>query len=293
MEGKADVFSSKENTSVKADMSALADLHMHTTCSDGALSPCELLQRINNVGIGTISITDHDSVEAVDEAIALGKELGIEVIPGVELSSDIGERDIHILGYFIDYRDLQLLEYLSLFRRERLKRAERIVAKLNHMNVPLTLEAVLDKAGAGSVGRPHIAYALMEGGFTESYEGAFVKYIGVGRPAYEQKIHFAPEDSIALIASVGGLSSLAHPGKYTSDADINRLIKHGLDGIEVVHPSYSPERTKHYHLIAGEYFLLESGGSDFHGGMKDDDHLIGAYTIPLELVESMKRRLFS
>jgi len=286
MEGKADVFSAK------ADLSAMADLHIHTTYSDGALSPYELLKRINDVGLCTISIVDHDSVEAIGEAIALGEELGIEVIPGVELSSNIGERDIHILGYFIDHKDPQLLEYLSLFRGERLKRAERIVAKLNYIHVPLKLEAVLDKAGAGSVGRPHIAQALVKEGFTESYEEAFVKYIGVGCPAYEKKIHFAPEDAIALIASVGGLSFLAHPGKYTSDADLHRLIKHGLDGIEVIHPSHSPDRAKHYHLIAGEYFLLESGGSDFHGGMKEDEHLIGAYSIPLELVENMKRRLF-
>jgi predicted metal-dependent phosphoesterase TrpH len=292
MEGKADVFSAKEDTSVAAELSAMADMHMHTIYSDGALSPFELIKRISNVGLGTISITDHDSVGAIDEAIALGNDLGVEVIPGVELSSNIGEKDIHILGYFVDYKDPQLLEYLSLFRGERLKRAEKIVAKLNHLQIPLKLETVLDRAGSGSVGRPHIAQALVTEGFIESYEQAFYKYIGVGCPAYEKKIHFSPEDAIALLASVGGLSFLAHPGKYTSDADIQRLIKHGLDGIEVIYPSHTPDRIRHYRMIAAEYFLLESGGSDFHGGMREDDHLIGAFTVPLEAVENMKRRLF-
>lgn len=273
-------------------MEGKADLHTHTTYSDGVLSPYEIIKKASQSGLEVLGITDHDSVNAIEDSIEIGKGIGVEIIPGVELSAVIEDREIHILGYLFDYRNKNLLDFLSFFRKERVKRAERIVEKLNSINVPLKLETVMEKAGTGAVGRPHIANALLDGGHTESYVEAFSKYIGYGGPAYEKKYSLSPEDTISLIAQSGGLSFLAHPGKYTTDAVLLRLIKSGLDGIEVVHPSHAPEKVLHYRSVASQYFLLESGGSDFHGGRRNDDNAFGVYHVPSGWVGEMKKRLF-
>jgi predicted metal-dependent phosphoesterase TrpH len=269
-----------------------ADLHTHTNHSDGALTPYELIRKAKEMEVVVLGVTDHDSVNAIEECISIGQELGVEIIPGVELSATVEDREIHILGYFLDYKNPNLLEYLSVFRKDRVKRAERIVEKLNGMNVPLTLDAVLEQAGDGAVGRPHIANALVENGLAESYHAAFSKYIGYGRPAYEKKFSVSPDDAISLINSSRGLSFLAHPGKYTTDGVLLHLIKSGLDGIEVIHPSHLPEKVQHLRKIVGQYFLLESGGSDFHGGNRKDEDAFGTYTVPVSWVEEMKKRLF-
>jgi 3',5'-nucleoside bisphosphate phosphatase len=269
-----------------------ADLHLHTTYSDGALSPLELVQRAQTFNLSVISITDHDNVGALDEAIEAGKQLGVEVIPGLELSVTLNEKDIHLLAYFFDYTNQHLLDYLTFFRYERLKRAERIVQKLNEINIPLKLDAVLDQAGIGSVGRPHIASALLEEGLTGTYHEAFMKYIGVGAPAYEKKYQLTPVEATKLISQSGGLSFLAHPGKYTTEVELSTLIQSGVDGIEVVHPSHNEARQEFYRGVVHQYFLLECGGSDFHGGKKNDDETLGTYTVSLEIVEEMRNRLF-
>ncbi|HXX62502.1 MAG TPA: PHP domain-containing protein [Bacteroidota bacterium] len=272
-------------------MDGKADLHLHTTFSDGALSPRELIDRARLAGLSAISITDHDHTGALESAIDLGGRDGIEVIPGVELSTIIGELDVHILGYFIDRRDAGLQQYLALFRTERRKRAERIVEKLNSLHVPLSLDAVLEQAGEGSIGRPHIANALVDEGLTATYHEAFLKYIGFGKPAYEGKYMISPAEAIDLIATAGGLSFLAHPSTFVDDKIVRELIEAGIDGIEVVHPSHGPELVAHYSGIVSEYFLLASGGSDFHGGRRSDREALGKYTIPLDHVEMMRRRL--
>lgn len=272
-------------------MEGKADLHMHTTHSDGVYSTSELVRKANEAGLTTISITDHDNVAAVDEAIEVGKGYGIDVIPGVELSAGVGEQEVHILAYFFDHKNKHLLDYLAFFRIERMKRAERIVEKLNGLNVPLSLDAVLERAGTGSVGRPHIATALFEEGLTDSYHEAFYKYIGNGKPAYEKKYQVSPQAAIELIASAGGLSFVAHPGSSIDEEVLLEFINEGVDGIEVVHPSHSPERVMHYSGIVSEYFLLASGGSDFHGGRKNDQEIFGKYYISLDHVQEMRRRL--
>ena len=273
--------------------STRADLHLHTTYSDGALTPNEMIQRAYAAGLSVVSITDHDHVGAIDEAIEAGRKLGIEIIQGVELSVVLNEKDIHLLAYFFDHTNRKLLDYLAFFRSERLKRAERIVQKLNEINIPLKLDAVLDQAGIGSsVGRPHIASALLEEGLTGTYHEAFLKYIGFGAPAYEKKYQLSPTEATKLISQAGGLSFLAHPGKYTTDMELSELIKTGLDGIEVVHPSHNEARQEFYRGVVHQYFLLECGGSDFHGGKKNDDDTLGVYTVPVDVVEDMRNRLF-
>ena len=274
-------------------MERKADLHTHTTHSDGALSPYELITKAKNAGLSIISITDHDSVSALEEAVEFGKESGVEVIAGMELSTSFNDQEIHILGYFVDYRSKTLLDALAVFRGRRRKRAERIVDKLNRMNIPLRLESVLANATGDSIGRPHIANALVSGGHAESYHQAFSKYIGDGKPAYEKKEEYSIEDTVRLIAEAGGLSFLAHPGRSMNEALLFQLIKAGLDGIEVIHPSHSPDLVRYYRGIVDEYCLLESGGSDFHGGAKGDETLFGRIGIPVEAVDVMRRRLFS
>lgn len=272
-------------------MAGKADLHMHTIHSDGTLTTRQLMERAQLAGLTTISITDHDNTSAIGEALDLSTEFGIEVISGMELSATLELYDIHILGYFFDHTHEGLLEYLDFYRKERVKRAERIVDKLNGLNIPLTLDSVMEKAGNGSVGRPHIANALVEGGLTGTYHEAFFKYIGFGKPAYEKKYQVSPKEAIELIASAGGISFVAHPGNNIDERVMAELIKQGVDGIEVIHPSHSPERVAHYKGIANEYFLLTSGGSDFHGGRKNDSEVFGKYFISDNDVEMMRRRL--
>jgi predicted metal-dependent phosphoesterase TrpH len=272
-------------------MAGKADLHMHTIHSDGTLTTRELMERAKSVGLTTISITDHDNTSAIGEALDLSKELGIEVISGMELSATLGEYDIHILGYFFDHTHAGLLDYLTFFRQERKKRAEKIVGKLNDLKIPLTFESVMEQAGNGAVGRPHIANALLEEGHTETYHEAFYKYIGNGKPAYEKKYQVTPSEALELISSAGGISIIAHPGNNIDEKVMVELIQYGVDGIEVIHPSHSPERVTHYKGIANEYFLLTSGGSDFHGGRKNDVEVFGKYYISEEEVDVMRRRL--
>lgn len=269
-----------------------ADLHTHTTHSDGALLPDALVKKAKTVGIQIISITDHDTVNGIDEAIKTGKDIGVEVIPGVELSANVDSIEIHILGYFIDHHNAGLLDYLKMFRDQRLKRAERIVNRLNKINIPITLNSVLEQAGIGSVGRPHIAATLVNEGHVRSYRQAFSKYLCDGCPGFEKKMDCPPEEILNLIASAGGLSFLAHPGRTFDDQLLVHLIEAGLDGIEVIHPSHSAHLTTFYRGIVSEYYLLESGGSDYHGGLRDDEYVFGQISVSGENVDTMRRRLY-
>jgi predicted metal-dependent phosphoesterase TrpH len=269
----------------------IADLHIHSTYSDGVYSPCELVSKAAELGLDTISITDHDCVTGVDEAVRCAGEFGVNVISGIELSASLNGREVHILGYFFDSSNPELLATVSYLRDERIKRAERIVNKLNRLKIPITMESVLRFSGAGSVGRPHIARAVVEGGFAETYLQVFAKYISDGGPAYEKKVEYTPQTVINLIAKAGGLSVLAHPGRTVSENDILALIQAGIDGIEVIHPSHAPELVRHYRAIVSQYYLVESGGSDFHGGLRADDQSFGQVYVTLDIVNHMRRRL--
>ncbi len=266
------------------------DLHTHTSYSDGYHSPEELIQKAKTVGIETIGITDHDNLAAIETATEVGKQLGIEVIPGVEISTDLQDKEIHILAYYIETGNKELERYLNFFREERLKRAERIVGKLNTLGLNISISDVLDKAQNSAVGRPHIAQALLERGQISSYYEAFNKYIGNGCPAYEKKVHLSPQSAFKIISDAGGLSFIAHPG-YMPEIILKELITAGVDGIEVIHPSHSPQQIRFYRGIVNEYFLLESGGSDFHGGKRDDDGNFGKVYTNSNVVEAMRQRL--
>jgi predicted metal-dependent phosphoesterase TrpH len=271
-----------------------ADLHTHTYYSDGYHTPQELIQKAAEAGIKYLAITDHDNVDAVEEAISLGKEHGIEVIPGVEISAEHNGKETHILAYFIDHKNKELLDYLKNFRNERLKRAEKIVMKLNELEIPLQIDEVLSRVkGNGSVGRPHIAIAMMEGAHVNNYYDAFNKYLGDDKPAYVKKPNISSKDAIRLINRCGGLSFIAHPGKsLRNNNSLFEMIESGIDGIEVIHPSHTDYDIEYFKDIASQYFLLESGGSDFHGGRINDASILGRYFVGEQKITAMKNRLF-
>lgn len=266
------------------------DLHTHTNHSDGYYSPIELIQLVKDARIDVISITDHDNLSAIHDAASIGKEFGIEVIPGLELSSDIGDREVHILGYFVDPDNQELERYLKFFREERLKRAIRIVNKLKSLGFTISIEDVLEQAKNSAIGRPHIAQALLNKGLISNYYEAFNKYIGNNCPAYEKKVHISPQSVVKIISDAGGLSFIAHPGNMPESL-LKELIEGGIDGIEVVHPSHNRHQEKFYKGIVNEYFLLESGGSDFHGGKREDEDNLGKYFTTSSALEAMRNRL--
>jgi len=270
-------------------MPSKIDLHTHTKFSDGYFTPQELLEKVHEKNISTVAITDHDTVDAIPAAYSIAKDYGITVVPGIELSSQAGEFDLHILGYFMNIDDKKFKEYLAIFKSERIKRAERIIAKLNTLGYSISLQDVLNFSGTSVVGRPHIADALVKLGIVKSFYEAFQKFIGNKSPAYEKKYFISPEDAIKIIHNAGGVAILAHPGALPEDLIAN-LIKSEIDGFEVYHPSHSTEQMKYYEGITSNYFLYGTGGSDFHGGTRSDGNNIGRYYTPIGTFESMKRK---
>lgn len=268
------------------------DLHMHTFYSDGYHSPEQLIDKAYNQGIGILSITDHDSVNGINEAIDYADKYSIEVIPGLEISTDIRDTEVHILGYFVDPKNKDLEHYLTFFREERVKRAIRMVKKLNILGLDITIDDVFVFAKNSAIGRPHIAQALLAKGQVKSFFEAFYKYIGNHAPAYERKVHLSPQSAFKIINDAGGLSFIAHPGNMP-EILIKELIDAGVDGIEVIHPSHSPEQVRFYRGIVNEYFLLESGGSDFHGGKREDNENLGKFFTTAKVVDTMRTRLAS
>lgn len=271
-------------------MSVKIDLHMHTIHSDGAFSPTELVLKAKEAGLDIISITDHDSVNGIKEAMAVGKDTGVEVIPGLEISTDLDEKEVHLLAYFIDIDNEELQKYLSFFRDERFHRAKRIVQKLRNLGLSITIDDVIDHAQNSAIGRPHIANALVNLGLISYYYEAFERFIGDYGPAFERKIHVSPQSATKLINDAGGLSFVAHPG-YMKESILIALIKAGIDGIEVIHPSHSDSQINFYRGIVNQYCLLESGGSDFHGGKKEDGDNLGKYNISPNHLEAMRNML--
>lgn len=266
------------------------DLHLHSTCSDGTTSPEDVVRRASAHGLKAISLTDHDCVDGVEAAGDAGMRLGVEVIAGVELSTTLEGKDIHILGYFVDCAHASLRRYLQVFRDERHRRAERTVNRLKQLGVNLSMETVLAKAGGGVIGRPHIADALVEEGFVFSISEAFQKYLGYNRPAYEKKYVLSPQEAVELIRNAGGLACLAHPGIYNRDDLLPDLIACGLDGIEVVHAKHTPEQVRRYSEFADLYGLLKAGGSDCHGGGRGESTM-GTVTVPYAFLEGLRGAL--
>jgi predicted metal-dependent phosphoesterase TrpH len=266
------------------------DLHLHTRYSDGFYTPHELIAKAKGLGISTLSITDHDSVDSFEEASTIARQENLSLISGAEFTTYIDDREIHILGYFFDTKHPELTKILSFFKSERTHRAERILWKLKNHGISIQLDEVLQEANSSPVTRPHIASIMMEKGVVKSYMEAFNLYLGNHAPCYEKKIHVDPATVFETISTAGGLSFLAHPSNMPEET-IRKLIDAGVDGIEVIHPSHTPAQERYFREIAELYFLLQSGGSDYHGGKKNDDNNLGSFFITESYVANMRKRL--
>lgn len=266
------------------------DLHIHTVFSDGLLTPAQVVEQGKAMKLKAVGITDHDSLAGLSEAEESGASHGVEVVPGVELSTFHEDKDIHILGYFIDRNNKRLLEYLQRFREARYDRAVKMVNNLRDLGVKISVEEIEKRAEGINIGRPHFAEVLMEKGYVETFQEAFYRYIGYGSKAYVDKYKIKPEKAIRLIAEARGLSFLAHAGHQMNDALIVQLIKAGLDGLEIIHPNLSDSRTRHLQQIARQHRLLVSGGSDCHGG-RNGSCTIGRHRLPYAILEDMKQVL--
>ena len=270
---------------------AVVDLHLHTTASDGRLTPTELINLVASRGLETIAITDHDSTEGLDEALEAGKAFPqLTVIPGMELSTDVPGNEIHILAYFIPSNDKHLQETLQRFRQGRLRRAERMVEKLNDLGVRIEWQRVQEIAGEGAVGRPHIALAMVEKGYVSRTREAFDVYIGRNGPAYAERDKLTAQEAITLIKGWRGVAVLAHPADIPDlDKTLKELKSAGLAGMEVFYARYSEEKIKELADVARRHGLVPCGGSDYHALDDRGEPLPGTMGPPLEVVERLEK----
>ena len=268
---------------------ARVDLHAHSTASDGELTPADLVRYARERGLTVLALTDHDTVDGIDAAIEAARGTALQIVPGVELSCDVPQAEVHILGYFVDWRAPDFEAMLVKFREGRYGRAEKMVKKLAALGAPITFERVKQIAGDASLGRPHVAQALVEAGHAATISEAFDRYIGRNGPAYVERFRLTPEDAVALILRAGGVPVLAHPRDVTHF--IEPLVKVGLIGLEAQYGGYDEMMRADLVRWAKRYDLLVTGGSDFHG-LNKMAHLsgLGEVTVPFQVVEQLRER---
>lgn len=278
-------------------MVSRVDLHLHTTVSDGALRPEELVRAASIAGIQVMAVTDHDSVDGIRDAERAASDLSIQVIPGIEVSASLDGDDVHVLGYFLDPDDRVLREALSRLQEGRVAQARSMVERLAELGWPLDWDRVMAIAQGGSIGRPHIARALIERGYVGSVDEAFSRFLRRGGPGYVEGQKLLPQEAVSLIKEAGGVPSLAHPiivGASDYRLDLDRLlpvmVEAGLEGIEAYYKGYTPEVTAFLFGLASRYRLVPTGGSDFHGGGVVADAELGAVEVPWETVERLRGR---
>jgi predicted metal-dependent phosphoesterase TrpH len=271
-------------------MAALVDLHLHTTASDGRLTPTELVRLVANKGLQQVSISDHDTTEGLEEAFRAAQQFtDLRIISGIELGTDIPGEEIHMLGYFIQYKDEEFQQTLQQFRRGRVDRAREMVERLAALGVQLEWDRVQEIAGDGSVGRPHIALAMVEKGYCKEPKDAFPEYLGRNGLAYVERTKMTPEQAVQLLLKVGGVPVLAHPA-YLTDLEkrLPELKAAGLMGIEVYYSRFDPDTIKHLQDLANQYDLIACGGSDYHGLGNADEPLPGSMGPPVETVDRLE-----
>jgi hypothetical protein len=272
------------------------DLHLHSTVSDGRLPPAELVHLAHTHGVTTMALSDHDATDGVDQAQQVGASLGMRVIPAIELSTDLPGASIHVLGLFLDHKDAALQETLRGFREARLERASQMVEALNRLGAPISLERVFEIAGEGSVGRPHVAQALLEAGHIQTIDEAFVRFIGHGGPAYFEGFRLEPSEGIRLIHSVGGFASWAHPNELDGKdwrTYMPDVLSAGVDGLEVYYAKsgdYLPSVTEDMLEACVAHDLVPTVGSDYHG-FGTMMALPGSVASPPELLERLEERV--
>ena len=265
------------------------DLHVHSTVSDGKYSPKAIIEKAASLGLTVISLTDHDSVDGIIPAGEAAEAFPhLRLIPGVEISTDTSDGEVHILGYFIDYSSSTLQAALERFRNSRVGRAKGMIARLADLGINIDWERVQELAGEGSIGRPHIARAMQERGHISSFEEAFDKYIGYGKPAYVERDKMTPSEAVELVLKSEGLPVLAHPFTTgNAEKTAGELKQAGLAGIEAYYKDNTPEQTAMMLEMAERYGLLATGGSDFHGIEHGNDAMLGSVDVPLEAAERL------
>ena len=247
------------------------DLHVHSTASDGSYSPAEVVRQAKAGGLTAMALTDHDTVDGLPEAVAAGETLGLEVIPGVEISAQFPGGTMHILGLYVDYHNGLLDQRLAVLKQARIDRNPQIINKLNALGIPITMARVEEISGGGQVGRPHIARALQEAGVVTSIQQAFDLFLKKGGKAYAGKFRFPPDQALTMIREAKGIPVLAHPftlnlgSAYALKNLIIELKGLGLAGLEVYYSEHTPEQETLYLKLAQELNLLVTGGSDYHG----------------------------
>jgi len=276
---------------------AYVDLHLHTTASDGVMSPSEIVRYAKAKGLQAIAITDHDTIEGLEEGLSEGERIGFEVIPGIEISAEHFPGSMHLLGFFIDIHHPLLNERLGYLQKARAERNPRIVARLNQLGIDLSYEEVLRASGGGQVGRPHFAQVLLEKNYVRTFQEAFDRFLKKGAPAYVDKFRFTAKEAIHFINEAKGVAVLAHPntlnvnGYSELESLILRLIEEGLRGIEVYYPEHSALEVAQYRTLAERYGLLMTGGTDYHGIEKNGLDIgvgRGEMKLPYSMVEGLK-----
>jgi predicted metal-dependent phosphoesterase TrpH len=275
---------------VKIIKNVFADLHLHTNFSDGTYTPEQLAQEAKRCALKAIALTDHDTVEGCPRMSAACQALGIEFIPASELTAELNDFEIHLLGYFLDTENPTLLRELGKFQEVRQRRIREMVQRINEHGISLQEETVFKLANCRSPGRPHVARALVQEGFCGGLDEAFERFLKKGRPAWVPKFKMSARDAIQLVHQAGGLAVLAHPALNRNDDLIPPLVEMGLDGLECYHTKHTPSATENYLQIARRHHLLVTGGSDCHGLSKGKP-LIGTVKLPYERVELLKNRV--
>lgn len=260
----------------------MIDLHLHTTASDGRLTPRDLVARAASAGLRTISVTDHDTTAGLPEARAAARQHGLTFVDGIEITAVEAGRDVHVLGYYFDPDAAPFVEFLRAQRTDRLRRVREMCGRLRAMGFNVSEEAVVATAPEGSgrsVGRPAIADALVRAGHARDRDDAFTRFIGRDAPAYVPRHGVSSAQVIAIVGDAGGIASLAHPGIAGIDALIPSLASAGLAALEARHSDHPPDAEAHYRALASRLGLAVSGGSDFHGDDTGNGAALGAVTL--------------
>ena len=265
-----------------------ADLHLHTRFSDGTDTPERVVELAKAAGLSAMAITDHDNTEAFAVAEPVARRLGIELITGIEMSASAQGAEVHLLGFLFDARNPALVQHLAEQQARRVARVHEMAARLARAGVRIDAKEILELAGEGTVGRPHVARILLKHGYISSLAEAFTKYIGPDNPGFVPGSPIAPETVIRVILNAGGVPVLAHPIYLKRDAFIDEFAARGLAGLEVFHSGHTPEMVRHYEQIADRLKLLKTGGSDSHGDSKEGLP-VGAMKVPYALVEALKQ----
>jgi len=265
-----------------------ADLHLHTRFSDGTDSPERVVELARQVGLSAMAITDHDNTEAIAVAAPLASRYGIELIPGIEMSASADGCEVHLLGFFFDRNNAALQRHLTEQQARRVERVHEMVRRLQKVGVRIGAEEVLQLAGEGTVGRPHVARVLLNHGYIATLPEAFTRYLGPDNPGFVPGSPLSPVDVMRVIRNAGGVPVLAHPIYLRRDPLIEEFMKDGLVGLEVYHSGHTPQMVRHYEEIADRLHLLKTGGSDYHGQSKEGVP-IGVVKLPYQHVEALKQ----